>query len=127
MQARRGEIPAAIAARHAAGSTLASVCTGALLIATAGLLKGREATTNPGALEDLRAGGAIVVEARVVDDGEIVTAGAPTCGLDLALHLIERAAGPAAAAAAAREIDYAPPAGAVRRGAGAAPVASLAG
>jgi transcriptional regulator GlxA family with amidase domain len=126
-QARRGAIPAAIAARHAAGSTIASVCTGALLVATAGLLRGREATTNPGALDDLRTSGATVVEARVVDDGDIVTAGAPACGIDLALHLIERVAGPGAAAAAAREIDYIRPEGAVHLGASAPPMPSLAG
>jgi transcriptional regulator GlxA family with amidase domain len=110
-QAERGEIPAAIAARHAAGSTIASVCTGALLLARAGILEGRRATTNPQALEDLRAEGSIdVVEARVVDDGDIVTAGAPACGLDLALHLLERFCGPGVAEAAARELQYERPA-----------------
>jgi transcriptional regulator GlxA family with amidase domain len=106
-QAQRGEIPAAIAARHAAGSTVASVCTGALLLAAAGILDGRRATTNPGALEDLRARGTIdVIAARVVDDGDILTAGAPACGLDLALHLVERYGGPELAEAAARELQY---------------------
>ena len=106
-QAQRGEIPAALAARHAAGSTVASVCTGALLLAHAGILEGRRATTNPQALDDLRAmGGVEVLEARVVDDGDIVTAGAPACGLDLALHLLERFGGPALAEAAARELQY---------------------
>jgi transcriptional regulator GlxA family with amidase domain len=123
-EADRGTIPAAIAARHAAGTTIASVCTGALLVAAAGLLDGREATTNPGAFDDLRAAGAIVVEARVVDDGEIVTAGAPACGLDLALHLIERAAGARMAEAAARELAYLRPSDGVHLGAGAARVAS---
>jgi transcriptional regulator GlxA family with amidase domain len=106
-QAERGEIPAAIAARHAAGSTVASVCTGALLLAASGILDGRRATTNPQALDDLRARGTIdVVAARVVDDGDILTAGAPACGLDLALHLLERLGGPGLAAAAARELQY---------------------
>jgi transcriptional regulator GlxA family with amidase domain len=106
-QARRGEIPAAIAARHAAGATIASVCTGALLLAAAGILDGRRATTNPGALDDLRARGTIeVIDARVVDDGDIVTAGAPACGIDLALRIAERVGGPALAEAAARELQY---------------------
>jgi len=106
-QAERGEIPAAIAARHAAGSTVASVCTGALLLAASGILDGRRATTNPRALDDLRARGTIdVVAARVVDDGDILTAGAPACGLDLALRLLERLGGPGLAAAAARELQY---------------------
>jgi putative intracellular protease/amidase len=113
-QAERGEIPAAIAARHAAGSTIASVCTGAMLLARAGILEGRRATTNPGALDDLRsAGGIEVVEARVVDDGDILTAGAPACGLDLAIHVLERLGGPGLAEAAAREIQYERPALAV--------------
>jgi transcriptional regulator GlxA family with amidase domain len=106
-QAQRGDIPAAIAARHAAGTTVASVCTGALLLAASGILDGRRATTNPGALDDLRARGTIdVIAARVVDDGDILTAGAPACGLDLALHLAERIGGPELAEAAARELQY---------------------
>jgi transcriptional regulator GlxA family with amidase domain len=106
-QAQRGDIPRAIAARHAAGTTVASVCTGALLLAAAGILDGRRATTNPQALDDLRARGTIdVIEARVVDDGDVLTAGAPACGLDLALHLLERFGGPGLADAAARELQY---------------------
>jgi transcriptional regulator GlxA family with amidase domain len=114
-QAERGAIPQAIAERHAAGTTIASVCTGALLVARSGILEGRTATTNPGAYDDLRAAGAEVVEARVVDDGDIVTAGGPACGLDLVLHLVERTYGPEAAAMAAREIHYERPAGAVHQ------------
>jgi transcriptional regulator GlxA family with amidase domain len=103
----RGEIPAAIGDRHAAGSTVASVCTGALLLARSGILDGRRATTNPGALDDLRAHGGIeVLEARVVDDGDVLTAGAPACGLDLALRLLEREDGPELAEAAARTLGY---------------------
>jgi transcriptional regulator GlxA family with amidase domain len=106
-QSQRGEIPAAIAARHAAGTTVASVCTGALLLAKAGILDGRRATTNPAALDDLRAHRAVeVVEARVVDDGDIVTAGAPACGLDLGIRLAARIGGPDLAEAAARELQY---------------------
>jgi transcriptional regulator GlxA family with amidase domain len=113
-QARRGAIPQAIAERHAAGTTIASVCTGALLVARSGVLEGRRATTNPGAYDDLREGGADVIEARVVDDGDIVTAGGPACGIDLALHILEREFGPEFAAAAAQEVHYTRPAGAVQ-------------
>ena len=124
-QAQRGEIPAAIAARHAAGTTVASVCTGALLLARAGILDGRRATTNPGALDDLRGHGTIdVVEARVVDDGDILTAGAPVCGIDLALHLLERLGGPELAEAGAREIGYERPAVVVAYAGGAADLAA---
>jgi transcriptional regulator GlxA family with amidase domain len=105
-QAQRGAIPRAIAERHAAGTTVASVCTGALLLAHSGILDGRRATTNRGAYDDLRELGAHVIEARVIDDGDIVTAGGPACGIDLALHILERELGPEFAAAAAREVDY---------------------
>jgi transcriptional regulator GlxA family with amidase domain len=106
-QAQLGDIPRAVAARHAAGSTIASVCTGALLLAASGVLDGRRATTNPQALDDLRARGTIhVVAARVCDDGDIVTAGAPACGLDLGLTLVERYGGPEMAEAAARELQH---------------------
>jgi len=105
-EARRGDLAAALAARHRAGTLLASVCTGALLLAEAGILAGRRATTNPGAYDDLRAyNGVEVIEARVVDDGDIITAGAPSCGLDLGLRLLEREFGAATAAAAARELQ----------------------
>jgi transcriptional regulator GlxA family with amidase domain len=113
-QVQRGAIPQAIAERHAAGTTIASVCTGALLVARSGVLEGRRATTNPGAYDDLRERGADVIEARVVDDGDIVTAGGPSCGIDLALHILEREFGPEFAAAAAREVHYTRPAGAVQ-------------
>jgi putative intracellular protease/amidase len=106
LEAERGDVPAAIAARHAAGTTVASVCTGGMLLAAAGVLDGRRATTNPQALDELRARGTVdVVEARVVDDGDILTAGAPSCGLDLAVRLLERFGGPGSAEAAARELQ----------------------
>ena len=104
-EVQRGELPTALAARYRAGSVVASVCTGALLLAHAGILEGRRATTNPGAYEDLRAHGGIeVLEQRLVDDGELVTAGAPACGLDLGLRLLERSYGAGAAEVAAREL-----------------------
>jgi transcriptional regulator GlxA family with amidase domain len=100
-EVERGAIPAAIADCHQAGSVIASVCTGAMLVAAAGLLKGRPAVTHHLAENDLRAAGAEVVSARVVDDGSIVSAGGITSGLDLALWLVERFGG----ADLAREIE----------------------
>jgi transcriptional regulator GlxA family with amidase domain len=105
-EARRGDVPAAIGARHAAGATIASVCTGAMLLAAAGLLDGRPAITHHGAVDDLRAAGARVTQARVVDDGDVVTAGGVTSGLDLALWLVERHFGAPLALEVEREMEY---------------------
>ena len=49
----------------------------------------------------------------MVDDGDVVTAGAPACGLDLAIHLLERFCGPGAGRGRARELQYERPAAAV--------------
>jgi transcriptional regulator GlxA family with amidase domain len=105
-EAERGTIPDAVARAHAAGATVASVCTGGMLLSRAGLLDGRPAVTHAGALEDLRATAADVVEARVVDDGDVVTAGGITSGLDLALHLIERLADRETADGVATRLEY---------------------
>ncbi|HEX7298481.1 MAG TPA: DJ-1/PfpI family protein [Solirubrobacteraceae bacterium] len=102
----RGDVPAAIRARHEGGALVASVCTGAMLLAAAGLLEGRPAITHHGAIADLEAAGARIVHARVVDDGDVVTAGGVTSGLDLALHLVERHFGAPVALAAERELEY---------------------
>ena len=81
-EAGRGVLPALIAGRFAAGSVIAAVCTGSMLLAAAGLLDGRPAITNHGAIDELSAAGARVIgDARVVDDGQIVTAGGATAGL----------------------------------------------
>lgn len=105
----RGVLPAAIAARHAAGSVIASVCTGAMLLARAGLLEGRPAVTHRIALADLAAAGADVrPHERVVDDGDVVTGGGVTSGLDVALRLVERFSGPDAARFGALRMEYVP-------------------
>ena len=106
-EAERGELPAAIAKRHGGGTVVASVCTGAMLLAAAGLLSGRPAVTHHVALDDLEAAGADVKrEARVVDDGDILTAGGVTSGIDLALWIVERERGAEAADTVAREIVH---------------------
>ncbi|MBV0925769.1 DJ-1/PfpI family protein [Halomicroarcula limicola] len=106
--ARRGELPDAIAAAHDAGATVAGVCTGGMLLARAGVLDGRPAVTHRGALDDLRATAADVVEARVVDDGDVLTAGGVTSGLDLAVHLVEREWGEAVADSVTTGMEYEP-------------------
>jgi transcriptional regulator GlxA family with amidase domain len=102
----RGVIPAIVAEGHHAGATVAAVCTGAILLAAAGLLRGRPAVTHPAAVDELRAAGAEIIEARVVDDGDVVTAGGVTSGLDLALWLVERFVGPALASAVEERLQY---------------------
>lgn len=86
-----GRLAARLKALHDGGAIMASVCTGALLLAQAHITDGRPATTHRATLKDLREMGADVDEvARVVDDGDLITCGGVTAGLDLALHLIER-------------------------------------
>jgi putative intracellular protease/amidase len=105
----QGSLPAALAALHEAGTVVASVCTGAMALAYAGLLTGRPAVTNRNALDDLEAAGADVRrDARVVDDGSVVTAGGPAAGLDLGVRLVARFAGEDAGAAAAARLEHEP-------------------
>jgi transcriptional regulator GlxA family with amidase domain len=106
-EVQRGVLPAAIAERHAAGARIASVCTGAFLVAAAGLLKGRPATTHWNDVDALEAMGVRVIrDARVVDDGDIVTAGGVTSGLDLALWIVEQEKGREVADEVAAEIVH---------------------
>ena len=73
-----------------------SVCTGALVLASAGMLRDRPATTHHGALERLGAIDPTIdvrADARYVDDGDIVTAAGVSAGIDMALHLVARLGG----------------------------------
>ena len=105
-EAERGVIPDLLAERAAAGTTVAGVCTGGMLLERAGLLDGRPGVTHAGALEELRETTTEVVEARVVDAGDVLTCGGVTSGLDLALYLLEREYGDDLAAAVARTIEH---------------------
>jgi putative intracellular protease/amidase len=106
-QARRGGLPQALAARAAGGTVMASVCTGAMLLARAGLVAGRPATTHHAAHAELAdADAALITGARVVDDGDLVTSGGVTAGLDLALWLVERELGRDAARAREAALEY---------------------
>jgi transcriptional regulator GlxA family with amidase domain len=106
VEAERGLLPRAIERLHTGGTLVASVCTGAMLLAAVGLTRGRRATTHQVAREALRVSGAELVDARVVDDGDLITAGGVTSGLDLALWLVEREAGAALAAEVERHLEY---------------------
>ncbi|GHH46174.1 glutamine amidotransferase [Lentzea cavernae] len=74
-------------------SLIATVCGGSLLLAIAGLIKGRNATTNHLGLHALESMGVNAIRARIVDDGDLVTAAGVTSGVDLGLHLLERELG----------------------------------
>ncbi|USI77565.1 DJ-1/PfpI family protein [Sphingopyxis sp. USTB-05] len=96
-------------ARQAAGAQwVTSVCTGAFLLGRAGLLAGRRATTHWGYTHLLPLVGASHENARVVEDGHVVTSGGVTSGLDFALTLIARLKGDAVAQAIQLAIEYDP-------------------
>lgn len=76
------------------GVIVATVCGGSLALAMAGLLEGRTAVTHHLGMGLLEATGAVAVPARVVDDGNLVSGGGVTSGLDVALYLVERELGP---------------------------------
>ena len=81
---------------HADSAPIASVCTGAFLLAEAGLLAGKRATTHWADLDTFAARyPAVTVERdlRFVDEGEIVTSAGVAAGIEMSLHLVERYAG----------------------------------
>jgi len=85
-----------------------SVCTGALALGAAGLLRGKRATTHWASLDLLAAFGAVPVKARVVRDGAVVTGGGVTAGIDFALTLIAELAGRDVAEIIQLNLEYAP-------------------
>ncbi|HEV7649826.1 MAG TPA: DJ-1/PfpI family protein [Actinophytocola sp.] len=102
------------------GLTVATVCGGSMVLAMAGLIEGRPATTHRLGLDLLAATGTIAVDARLVDDGDLVTAASVTSGLDLGLYLLERELGPQVAHAVERLFAH-ERRGTVWRGTGATP------
>ncbi|MDT0269755.1 DJ-1/PfpI family protein [Streptomyces sp. DSM 44915] len=97
-----------IAAVHATTRWTTSVCTGSLLLGAAGLLRGLDATTHWGAVDALEAHGARYTEERVVERGRIITSAGVSSGIDMALTLAARLAGPVPAMAAQLRIEYDP-------------------
>jgi cyclohexyl-isocyanide hydratase len=95
--------------RQAEGARyVTSVCTGALVLGAAGLLKGRRATTHWASHDFLTPFGAEPVRARVVRDGALMTGGGVTAGIDFALTLVGELAGRQAAEAIQLNLEYAP-------------------
>jgi transcriptional regulator GlxA family with amidase domain len=85
---------------------MASVCTGAMLLSAAGITRDRPAVTHRVATEALAKEGARVMDARVVDDGDLITAGGVTSGIDFTLWFVERHFGSDLANRLAREMEY---------------------
>jgi len=85
-----------------------SVCTGSLVLGAAGLLEGKRATSHWLFLEQLREFGADPVGGRFVEDGKTLTAAGVSAGIDMALHLVGREAGPELAQAVQLGIEYDP-------------------
>jgi transcriptional regulator GlxA family with amidase domain len=87
-----------------------SVCTGAFLLAQAGLLEGRRATTHWGSLDRLEQTFPQVEVVRVsrwVDEGKVVTSAGISAGIDMSLYLVERFLGMEVAEQTARQMEYA--------------------
>jgi transcriptional regulator GlxA family with amidase domain len=85
-----------------------SVCTGSSILGAAGLLRGKRATSNWLYLDQLPGFGAEPVGGRFVEDGKTITAAGVTAGIDMALHLVGREAGPEVAQAVQLGIEYDP-------------------
>jgi transcriptional regulator GlxA family with amidase domain len=105
------EVRAWLRAIADSGALLTSVCTGSLVLADAGLLDGRPATTHWGSLELLPTLGREIEvrpDDRFVDSGDVVTAAGVSAGIDMALHLVARLHSPERAREVRRYIQYDP-------------------
>jgi transcriptional regulator GlxA family with amidase domain len=88
---------------------IVSVCTGALLLAAAGLIEGKPATTNLLALDLLEKtfpNVQVVRDSKVVDAGNVITGQGPSTGIDVGLHVVERLLGVQVAECTAASIEY---------------------
>ena len=101
-----GELMPLLVSAAETASVLAGVCTGTMLLAHAGVITGRRASTHHSALEELGELGVEVVPERVVDDGDLITCGGVTSGLDLALWLVARELNDVLAQQIAKGIEY---------------------
>ncbi|HEY3538760.1 MAG TPA: DJ-1/PfpI family protein [Trinickia sp.] len=105
----RDEETVAFVLKQAAGARyVTSVCTGSLLLGAAGLLRGRRATTHWAFHSLLEPLGAIATHGRVVRDGNLLTGGGVTAGIDFALTIAAELAGDDEAQAIQLELEYAP-------------------
>lgn len=104
-------IRARLRALEGKGTLMASVCTGSLVFADAGLLDGQPATTHWSALNELVSLGPNITprpDDRFVDNGDVITAAGVSAGIDMALHLVGRLGSPEKAREVRRYIQYDP-------------------
>ena len=94
--------------RAEAARFIGSICTGALVLGAAGLLRGKRATTHWAWMDLLTPFGAIPTEGRVVRDGKLMTGGGVTAGIDFGLTMVAELAGQEAAESIQLGIEYAP-------------------
>jgi transcriptional regulator GlxA family with amidase domain len=108
VEAKRGDILEVVRNFNKLGGdrVLASVCTGSLILGKAGLLKDRPAITNRQFFDQLVDMGARLTEARVVDDGDIITSGGITASLDLGLWLVQKYGGMEKAIEVSRQLEF---------------------
>jgi putative intracellular protease/amidase len=105
---RDEQVLAWVRAAHETSQWTTSVCTGALVLAAAGILDGLEATTHWTLLDKLGELGARAVSRRVVEQGKVITAAGVSSGIDMALTLAARIAGEDMARAIQLAIEYDP-------------------
>ncbi|MEU7581636.1 DJ-1/PfpI family protein [Streptomyces sp. NPDC041068] len=103
---RRGVLPRALAKAERPGLIMGGICTGVMVLSAAKITRGRPCTTHFAAREDLAEQGGKLTYGRVVDDGDLITCGGVTSGLDLALWLAERLYGPETALRAEMVLEY---------------------
>jgi putative intracellular protease/amidase len=104
----RADTMAWIKDRASRAKHVTSVCTGSMILAKAGLLKGKRATSHWAVRDTLADFGAIPVDQRVVQDGNILTGAGVSAGLDFAIALVEQLRGRAYAEALVLQGEYAP-------------------
>jgi transcriptional regulator GlxA family with amidase domain len=103
------EVMAWVSAQSASAEIVMSVCSGALVLATCGLLEGRHATTHHEVLHELAAIAphtTVVRDQRYVDEGAVITCGGISAGIDGSLHVVRRLLGEAAAEKTAKYMEY---------------------
>ena len=98
-----------VAERGRQVTTLASVCTGSLLLGKAGLLDGKRATTHWRVLDEMRRlfpAVSVIEDQHVVEEGDMITSAGISAGIDMALRVVARHHGESVARATARHMEY---------------------